>query len=230
MRIVDESVRFMPPSLRLALENRRETMMRGMLVPLVEGPAAERRPPWRDGELDAATARASRHLVATVQGDGTFDDIARAFGELALLVTEASWPPAMAEAADLPRRDHFAEFCQDRLERFPLVFYGHDDDELSRGNFAGFSRRLMEQARREDGNLAAAYGRAGTPPDPSHFDDRSIPFAVGSLAYSRSVTYLVRAWLTAWEMAGGDVAGVPYRTASADGEAPHPRREPTPTP
>ena len=62
----------------------------------------------------------------------------------------------------------------------------------------------------EDRELARAYAAAGDPPAAAAFDDRSIPFAVGSLSYSRAVNDIVRAWLTAWRMAGGDTGRTPY--------------------
>ena len=49
---------------------------------------------------------------------------------------------------------------------------------------------------------------------PSAFDDRSVPFAIGSLSYSRTVTYIVRAWLAAWDGAHGDLGRTPYMRPS----------------
>jgi len=69
----------------------------------------------------------------------------------------------------------------------------------------------MRRARDEDRQLARAYAVAGDPPSPAAFDDRSIPFAIGSLCYSRSVNDVVRVWLRVWQDAGGDVEYTPYR-------------------
>jgi hypothetical protein len=78
----------------------------------------------------------------------------------------------------------------------------------------------MVRARDEDRELARAYSLAGDPPSPAAFDDRSIPFAVGSLAYSHTVTDIVRAWLAAWRLGGGDVGRTPYlEPAQAKAEA-----------
>ena len=40
-----------------------------------------------------------------------------------------------------------------------------------------------------------------------------LPFAVGSLAYSRGITNIVRVWLSVWQRAGGDMGRIPYWTA-----------------
>ena len=69
----------------------------------------------------------------------------------------------------------------------------------------------MRRSRADDADLARAYAAAGDPPAESAFDERSVPFAIGSLAYSRSVTDIVRVWLTAWAEAHGDLGYTPYR-------------------
>ena len=210
IRIVDEAVRFMPLSLRLALERHRDPLMRGMLVSLTEAPPEALAPPWQGGTLQAGLDRSARQLGSGLKEGVPFSEVARRFGHLALYVTEAGFPPAMAQDLATERRTHFSSFCEDRRPKFPLVFYGHDDEALTGGDYAGFATEVMEWAAQQDANLARAYRLAGSPPDPSHFGDRSIPFAVGSLAYSRSVTHLVRAWLTVWQRAGGDMGATPY--------------------
>jgi hypothetical protein len=68
----------------------------------------------------------------------------------------------------------------------------------------------MDAARAEDEGLARAYAAAGGAPGTEAFDDRSIPFAVGSLSYSHCVTDIVRVWLAVWRLAGGDMGRTPY--------------------
>jgi len=70
--------------------------------------------------------------------------------------------------------------------------------------------QLLSTARNDDEELARAYAAAGDPPDPSHFDDRSVPFAVGSLAYSRAVSGIAQIWLSIWSAIGGDMDRTPY--------------------
>ena len=108
--------------------------------------------------------------------------------------------------------------CESRLDRFPLVFYGHEDPHLADGDYRAFARSAMEHAADRDRDLARAYAAAGDPPNPMYFDDRSVPFAIGSLSYSRSITQVARLWLTAWERAGGDVGRTPYRGLARDNE------------
>ncbi len=222
-QMADEAVRLMPASLRLALERHREPLLRGMIEPMTREDDPSHRPPWQDGSLDAEIAARAAALVRAVNSAAPFDDVARSFGALAHFVADAGFPPCAAGAAGAARYADFAAFCESRRPRIPLVFYGHEDADLARGDFRTFARRVLERARREFPNLERSYAAAGIPPDPAAFDDRSVPFAVASLSYSQTVTDVVRAWLAAWEAAQGDLGRTPYRDPRG---APHEERKP----
>jgi hypothetical protein len=211
VRMVDEAVRLMPAGLRSALERYREALLRGMLAPMTREDGPEHLPPWSQGSLDATLEGAAQSLAAVLSEPAPFDAVAEGFGRLAHYVADAGFPPGVSRADGAQRYAHFASFCESRRERFPFVFYGHDDAALGQGDYRRFALELMEAAGRDDRELARAYAAAGEPPDPAAFDDRSVPFAVGSLAYSRSITRIVRVWLGVWERAGGDLARTPYR-------------------
>ncbi len=215
IRMIDEAVRLMPASLRIALERQREALLRGMLEPMVAEDSPDHQPAWADGRLEATMEREARALIQSLGRSGSFAEVARLFGGLAHYVVDLGFAPLAGGAPDEPRYAHFAAFCESRRERFPLVFYGHEDRDLLAGDYAAFALRLLEQAREDDRMLARAYAAAGDPPDPSAFDDRSVPFAIASLSYSRSITNVVRAWLSAWESAGGDLGRTPYREPAA---------------
>ena len=210
IRMVDEAVRFMPGSLRRALESNREPLLRGMLEPMKQEDGPEHRPPWAEGSLNLSLERAAQDLLATLAEQTPFDEIAAHFGTVAHYVLDAGFPPGMSDGDGAARFTHFAEFCESRRERFPLVFYGHDDPALENHDYRAFGVSVMTRAMIEDRELSRAYVAAGDPPDPSAFDDRSVPFAVGSLCYSRNVTDIVRIWLAVWNQAGGDMGRTPY--------------------
>ncbi len=214
-RMVDEAVTLLPASLRLALEHHRDPLLRGALEGMAHEDAPSHRPAAAGGSLENEIAHRSDALVRAIRTSRSFDDIARAFGELAHAVQDAGFPPNGSPEGG-PHYRHFSDFVESRSEKIPLVFYGHGDEDLARGDAAAFARRMVADAREQDGRLARVYAVAGDPPDPAAFDDRSIPFAIASLSYSRTVTDVVRAWLSAWERAHGDLHRTPYREPSRE--------------
>ena len=214
--MADEAVRLMPASLRIALEGHRPELLRGLLTPLTaDGP--DRRAPWAGGTLDQALDEEAQALVALLEQPTEFAVLAEEFGALAHFVFEAGFPPGVSREDGATRYTHFAQFCESRRPRFPLVFYGHDNDALSKGDYRAFALGILQRAADDDRQLGRAYVAAGDPPDPAAFDDRSVPFAVGSLAYSRSVGDLVNIWLALWDAAGGDTYRTPYRNLTDSG-------------
>jgi len=224
LELADEALRLMPASLRLVLEKQRGQVRRGMLAPMVDEDGPEHRPPWADGSLEARLTEEIEGLIEALRRERpAFQDIAVRFGRVAHYVADAGFPPGVSRGDATGRFAHFSSFCESRRERFPVVFYGHQDPDLARYDYRAYALGVMRRAASEDEQLAAAYARAGDPPDPAAFDDRSVPFAVGSLAYSHSFTDIVRVWLHVWRQAGGDVGRTPYLK-----EQPTLKKQPTP--
>ena len=215
VQIVDDAIKLMPPSLRAVLAARRDTVCRGMLEPMTREDAPPHRPPWEGGTLAESVDASARDLVDGVDGHVAFREVARRFGVLAHYVADAAFPPAAAAGgSDDARYAHFGAYVASRRPKFPLVFYGHDNPALAKGDFRAFVSGVLDRSRREDANLARAYAAAPSWNDPVAFDDRSVPFAVASLSYSRAVTDVVQAWLAAWRRCHGDLSGTPYSGAA----------------
>jgi hypothetical protein len=76
----------------------------------------------------------------------------------------------------------------------------------------------MESAGRTARNydqIGAAFSDDGAPRSAQALDERSVPFAVASLAYSQAVNDIVRVWVHLWRSTGGDMTGAPYQGAGA---------------
>jgi hypothetical protein len=213
VNMIDDAVKMMPPTLRGVLTDRRDDLLHGMLAPMTSEDDAPHRPSWDEGSVEASVEGAAKDLIAGVDGQVSFNDVARRFGVLAHYVADAAFPPGAAGPSGAARYGHFASFCETRRPKFPLVFYGHDSPDLKKGDFKAFTGSVLSRARGEDATLAGAYAAAPSWDDPASFDDRSVPFAVASLAYSHAVTDIVKAWLAAWRSCHGDLRGTPYLTS-----------------
>jgi len=210
VRLVDEAVRLMPESLRLALEGHRKSLLRGMLDPARGEDGPEHRPESLGGSLERQIGIEAAALTEALAAGAGFEQLAERFGRVAHFVSDAGFPPGTAGSEGAARYGHFSAFCESRRERFPAVFYGHDSPELARGDLGAYAAAVLDRARADDSHLARAYAAAGDPPAPTAFDDRSVPFAVGSLAYSHTFTDIVRVWIAIWRQAGGDMGRTPY--------------------
>lgn len=210
VHMADEAVRFMPPSLRLALENHRSSVLRGVLQPMKTEDSTVHRAPTMDGTLDRTVEAEAVKLAAMLNEQTPFSSIAEQFGRLAHYVFDTGFPPG-ANPGGEDRYGHFSEFCESRRERFPLVFYGHDNDRLAEADYRGYALEVIARSADNDRRLAPIYARQAENGHPSDFDDRSVPFAIGSLSYSRSINDVVRVWLTVWENAHGDMGRTPYK-------------------
>jgi len=218
LAIADQAVRLMPASLRKALVTHRIDLMTGVLGPLTEEDDPAHRTPWAGGRLDASVATEASQLLDELRVQTRFSRLAERFGRLAHFVMDAGFPPGVGDAESGERYAHFSRFCDSRRPKFPLVFYGHKDADLDERDWRAFALHVMDRSREDDRLLARAYAAAGWPAAASAFDDRSIPFAVGSLSFSRSVNDVVRVWLAAWDAAGGDLGRTPYRKPPPRGE------------
>jgi len=216
MRMADDALKLMPRSLREVLREHREELVRGAVEPMTAEGSPPHRPPWDDGSLPASIAGRSRAVSEAVIGQRPFSEVARRFGELAHYVADAGFPPNAGGTGDEWRYRHFTDLVDNRLDRLRFVFYGHGETNLERGNPEAFVDTVVQLARAQDVDLARAYAAAGDPPEPSAFDDRSVPFAIASLAYSRTTTSIVRAWIDAWRRSGGDMTRIPYWKGSPD--------------
>lgn len=214
VRMTDDAVLFLPPALRSVIAQRHDPLLRGMLEPMTREDDPAHRPRRSGGTLESSIDSAFRDLVKAVDSHQPFGEIARRFGILAHFVADAGFPPGSGGPDGDRRYAHFAAFCESRRPKFPLVFYGHDSPALARGDVTGFAAAIVERARAQDSDLARAYAQAPSWDDPASFDDRSIPFAIASLSYSRAVTDVAQAWVAAWRACHGDLAGTPYLAPS----------------
>ena len=202
-KIAIDAIRLSPPALGRQLLRHRDALVQG----------AEAEP--RVETLDTARHLLASQLdevVAMVGAHKPFREICETLGRLAGNMASLNDPLwGERESVQLVDSKKFADFFQNRMGRFPLVFSGYDAHRLDARELAAFLDAVRQRYKTDRQAIHLAYHPAdGGPVLPSDFDDRSVPFAIASLAYSHAVTDVAQLWIEAWRRANGDLSGTPY--------------------
>jgi len=213
-RILRDAVRLMPLSLRTVMEANERELLAGMIEPM----AAEDQPEhWQHpaGDYGSAAAQAQREatrLIGAVDEHEPLRAVVRRFGTLAHWVEDVNNPLHTADrdgALSLYYAD-YQRFLEQQLDRFPLAFHGYRSARLASDGPRAYLLESAERSRQYAAAVRRGYGADGRRLSAQAFDERSLPFGVGSLSFSHAVNDIVRVWLWAWEASHGDVSGTPY--------------------
>ena len=212
-RMLDDALRLSPPAFaRLLGVHEEECRASALAMPEVEHT-------WTtpDAREQAARAleKAVRETVRGITAHRPVVELCRDAGRIALLTADLNDPNRTGRAAGgaLPP-DAVAEFhryAASVADRVPLVFWGWRDDLAATEDVARMAGETAARSGRDAEGLRQAFYPAGRRVSASTFDDRSVPFAVASLAYSRTVSDTANLFFFVWKEAGGDLAGTPYR-------------------
>lgn len=225
-RVVREALRLMPSSLKGILQNHLDTLVAGAREAAGEEPSAlhgfdaGQKNPSAVSRLEELVPKA----VAAIDQHKPFADVARLLGRIAHYAGDLNNP--LQVSGDDPAEDRYAArytvYVEEHLPRYPLVFYGWDDPALdaaknAREGVRAFAESSAQQARPSYGAIRTAYDPASKVPMARRFDERSLPFGVGSLGWSHTVTDTARLWRFVWKHARGDMRGTPYPEKAAAG-------------
>ncbi|HZI94152.1 MAG TPA: hypothetical protein VFE84_07895 [Patescibacteria group bacterium] len=216
-RVAREAVRLMPLSLRGVLESHLDDLNAG-----ARQAADDESSPWHHqdhGQTAPCAAARVEELTASavsmIDAHRPFADVAVQLGALSHFIGDLNNP--LQVSSDDPREiqyfHDYMEYVESNIDKFPLVFYGWKEPSLDGPGAPGprvFSERIATRARQYYVRLGQAYAANNPAPLAQRFDVRSLPFAIGSLSYSHSVTDTARIWLEIWERAHGDLRGTPY--------------------
>lgn len=207
-KIAFDAIRLSPPALGRQLLRHRTDVERGASIADL---ATE--------DLDTTCRRLAADtdaVVAMIDNHRPFRDISRALGRLAGVISLLNHP-LWGESDQQSKEDmkRFAAYFEQRMDRFPLVFSGYEQGPLAEQGPAGLARAIRSRYRGDDERLRQAYHPpGGARVLASGFDDRSVPFAIASLAYSHAVTDVASLWIHLWRRANGDLSGTPYLSAA----------------
>jgi hypothetical protein len=217
-RMIRDALKVTPPSLNAILDHYRKDLERGMEAPsgheseevhfqLADGSA---------GLAASAVAQKESETRALLDDRHALRRFAFEMGTLAHLTSDVSFPLNASDAD--PReplyREAYRTYIEKTLDRIPFVF---DPAAASGADDGPLEERMMQSARltaRNYDQIGVAFKDDGTPRSPQALDERSVPFAVASLAYSQAVNDIVRVWCRLWRASGGDMTGTPHPGAS----------------
>jgi hypothetical protein len=159
-------------------------------------------------------------VTALLNAHASLREVVREMGVASHLVADLSNPfrtaPRDTDAAAYDLR--FEAYVQDNLSRLRIVFEGYGDPLLEAGDAAGFARQLASRSRSYLDDVVGSFRLFDETGDPIHMDERSVPFGVASLSFSRTVTDTARVWLQSWRQAHGDLTGLPYPLEDPSGD------------
>lgn len=173
------------------------------------------------GSLDRWILDETDRAIAAIRSHRPFRDVVYQLGVLAHYVADANNPLSTDESD--PREGRYSvdylSYVEGVQERFAVVFYGDGRDLDGPDALSPLVSRTLARSRVLYPWIAREYLRVGGPPGSAKFDDKSVAFAVGSLALSHAVSDVGAVLRYVWIEAGGaDPRTLPVTTVTGDAD------------
>lgn len=211
-RMVEDAARLVPPALQRLLKRYQRQLLRGMDTRVPEPEADHFAHPDGSGQLVESVADAVRAAYLALEAGEPLRRVVARLGRVAHLVADLNDP--LASNHDDPREPLYAEdyarYVEKILPRVRLTLEDRAPRGLDPDSLRRWSREAIERTREFYAPIGRSYWVEGRPVASKTFDERSIPFGIGSLTYSRAVNDVALAWMTIWREAGGDASGALY--------------------
>jgi hypothetical protein len=212
---LSQATRLMPDSLRRILRRHRRAVNAGARQARRTAEAAGGAHAQGLAQQDGAARRLAESMArvtALIDAHASMKEIAREMGIASHFVADLSNPfrTAPRDEAASSYAGRFADYMDENLPRLRIVFEGYTDPLLEAGEYIAFGHHLADRSRSYLDELVGSFRRFDDTGDPLWVDERSVPFGVASLSFSRTVTDTARVWLQSWRRAHGDLTGLPY--------------------
>lgn len=220
IRMVKDAMKVSPPALNTILARYEADLLRGMIEPS-RHEAEEVHFQHGDGGRGlgaAGVASKVEEIRGILEKRGSLKRFAYEMGTLAHLMSDVGFPLNASDSD--PReplyRDAYRQYVERSLDKIPFVLDPGRPAELSAGDLEGYVMASARQAARSYELIGPAFNDDGTAVSRDAIDERSIPFGIASLCYSRATTDIVRMWRYVWISVNGDLSGTPYFTAGEE--------------
>lgn len=210
--MADDAARLVPPALQRLMKKYRRELARGMALRVQEAEAGHFENPDGSGRLVESTAEAMRAAYTALAAGEPLKRVVGRLGRVAHLVGDLNDP--LRGRHDDPREplyaEDFAKYVEGILPKVRLTLEKRPPDDLEIDSLRRWGREAIERARGFYEPIGRSYWVDGRLVESRTFDERSIPFGVGCLTYSRAVNDVALAWMAIWRAGGGDVSGALY--------------------
>lgn len=156
--------------------------------------------------------RQTDKIVSMIDGKEKFAQICFQFGNLCRLASDMNNPLFM-DSQDPEENlyyDNFIILTEKNLQNFVLTFDGYESNLLEKNKLNNYIKNTLEQSEELYPYFRQFMLLNGHPLEVSAFTPRSIPFALASICYCRSVGTTANLWLYTWKRAHGDLTETPF--------------------
>ncbi len=218
--IAESALAIAPVDLRHQIDKHIDQFRRGSVAPFQNGDAtAHYKNGNGSGSLDRSIAAETERAIGALRAHRPFRDVVFQLGVLSHYVADANNPLSTAESDPSEQRysGDFLSYVEGVQDRFALVFYGDGRDLAGPGALGPLLDRTLARSRELYPAIGREYRRVSGPPGRLKFDDKSVAFAVGSLAVSHAVSDVGAVLRYVWlEAGGGDFRRLPLTPPTAD--------------
>jgi hypothetical protein len=208
-RMIQDALKVSPAALRTVLMRYEKDLIRGMLEPSRrEGEEVHfQHADGRKGMGAPGVAYKEAEIRRMLLAQRPLRRVAYEMGSLAHLVSDVEFPLNASDAD--PREPLYLEayrrYVEVKLGKIPYVVERRPPPELEAGDLRAFMMADARRAAETYALIGPAFKDDGTPASPQALDERSVPFGIASLAYSRSTSAIAWVWLHLWRSVNGDL-------------------------
>ena len=195
------ATKLMPASLRGIMHIHKQEMLRGTQQSSLE-----------PSKITQRIEKEANHIISMIKEQRKFSQICQHFGHLCLLASDLNNPLYISEndPAEHLYRDNFLHLTNLNLHYFVLTFDGYKHSLLDQNKLKEYINNTRAQSEELYPYFHQFMLINGYPLEASAFDERSIPFALASLCYCRSIETTANLWLYCWKRANGDLSETPF--------------------